>query len=305
MKMESIFFKYFFFSFLFAVFISALIIILILGFFTINFYDKKSIQDIINLEKKYAESELKSANIRVTTLLSKYQANFNELILFYQNIANDLLIDENSHQLETQYLKSAKSVEHSDCWLDFEYAKRIAIWVLDNKSTNNDIGLTSKVAEKQLIALSHLILNLETLLKTSTSKTYSYFFFFEKTGLYFTYPLAESCEVVNMLGLYPYLDENKCVDEDAVGIATYSPKYENYFKNMMKSKTKIFDNNYESNQNRTIFLNNFFFNMILNNNRLFVMCIEFEDPITNGKGYGCVNSTYNDLNEPLDNINKK
>ena len=61
-----------------------------------------------------------------------------------------------------------------------------------------------------------------------------------------------------MLGLYPYLDENKCVNEDAHGAATYSPKYENYFKNMMKSKTKIFDNNYESNQNRTIFLNNFF-----------------------------------------------
>ena len=34
------------------------------------------------------------------------------------------------------------------------------------------------------------------------------------------------------------------------------------------------------------------------------MCIEFEDPITKGKGYGCVDSTYNDLIEPLDNINR-
>ena len=55
MKMESLFFKYFFFSFLIGVFISTLIVILILGFFTNNFDDKTSIQNIIKLEKKYAE----------------------------------------------------------------------------------------------------------------------------------------------------------------------------------------------------------------------------------------------------------
>ena len=33
------------------------------------------------------------------------------------------------------------------------------------------------------------------------------------------------------------------------------------------------------------------------------MCIEFEDPISKGKGYGCVNTRYNDLVEPLDNLN--
>ena len=157
MKMEFIFLKYFFFSFLIGIFISLLIVILILVFFTNNFCDKKSMQDIINLEKKYAESELKSANIRVTTLLSKYQALFNESIIFYKNIANDLLVDENSHQLEPNFIYSIVFVDIVSCFNKRFRPDRRALFIYDRHTTDWNIGSTNKDAEKQLIAVSHLI----------------------------------------------------------------------------------------------------------------------------------------------------
>ena len=95
MKMESLFFKYFFFTFLIGIFISALIIVLLIGIFTNNYYDKTFIYDIIKLEKKYAEEKIKSANIKVNSLLLKYQVNINELIFIYQKIANYVIDDDN------------------------------------------------------------------------------------------------------------------------------------------------------------------------------------------------------------------
>ena len=307
MKMESIFFKYFFFSFLTGIFISILIIILILGFFTNNFGDKTSIKDIINFEKKYAESELKSDNLRVTTLFSKYQANVNESIIFYKKIANDLLIDENSHQLEYNLIYSIRSASFGyKCFIEMDQKEKRAVWVFDSYSYNSDIGSINKDVQKQLIAVSHLIPNLDTIFYFSTPKQYSYFFYFEETDLYVVYPLSSQCVPnVEWLILYPIYYENICIDEDGELFTTYKPTFEKYFKNMMKSKTFTFDNNYESNQNRTIFFNNYFYDKLSNDELKFVLCNEFEDPITKGKAYLCINSTYNDLSEPLDNINTK
>ena len=307
MKMEFIFLKYFFFSFLIGIFISLLIVILILVFFTNNFCDKKSMQDIINLEKKYAESELKSANIRVTTLLSKYQALFNESIIFYKNIANDLLVDENSHQLEPNFIYSIVFVDIVSCFNKRFRPDRRALFIYDRHTTDWNIGSTNKDAEKQLIAVSHLIPNLDTLFYFSNPEAYTYYFYFEETGLYIAYPLLMQCknDHYENLILYPIFYENICLDEDGNLYALYKPTFEKYFQNMMKCKTFTFDNNFKSNQNRTIFFNNYFYDKLSINELEFVMCTEFEDPVTKGKGYLCINSTYNDFIEPLDNINSK
>ena len=116
------------------------------------------------MKKKYAESELKSANLRVTTLFSKYQANVNESIIFYKKIANDLLIDENSHQLEYNLIYSIASASFGyKCFIDRYHKEKRVVWVFDEFSTNYDIVFTNKDIEKQLIALSHLIPNLDTI----------------------------------------------------------------------------------------------------------------------------------------------
>ena len=76
---------------------------------------------------------------------------------------------------------------------------------------------------------------------------------------------------------------------------------------MMKTKTNIYDKNNLS-QNKTIFISNLYdpkeYDLDIGE-RLFTMCIEFDDPITKGKGYSCFNSFYTDLIEPLEDLNLK
>ena len=155
--------------------------------------------------------------------------------------------------------------------------------------------------------MSNLIANLDTILQISTPEAHSYYFYFEETGLYLTFPLLEQCynNKYNYLRNYPIMELDKCKYEDEKMHVPYKPIYEKYFENMGKSKSRTFDNNYKSNQNKTIYFNNIFFDEFSKIALEFVMCNEFEDPITKGKGYSCVNSTYDDLIEPLDNINTK
>ena len=131
MRIEYIFRKYFFISFLIGIFICFLLITLLLVMYTNNYYDKSSMQNIMKLEKNYEEAKIKSANIKVTSLLLKYQVHINELILFYKGIANDLLKDENSHQLENGFLISAVSVSIFHCFFYKKYTDTMAVWLLD------------------------------------------------------------------------------------------------------------------------------------------------------------------------------
>ena len=52
MKLENIFFKLFFFPFLIGVCLSTIVVTLLLGLFTNSTYDTRTIQKIIDLEKK-------------------------------------------------------------------------------------------------------------------------------------------------------------------------------------------------------------------------------------------------------------
>ena len=183
--METIFLKYFFISFLIGIIISTLLVTLLIGIFTNNYYDKTLIQDVINLEKKYAEAKIKSANIKITSLLLKYQVNINELILFYHSIANDLLKDENSYQLESGFLISALSVSFYDCLYYSSFTETMAVWVLDSYANNVNVGNINKAAEQQLIAFSHLIVNLDVVYQISTPNTYNFFFILKKLSYLF------------------------------------------------------------------------------------------------------------------------
>ena len=306
MKLEDIFFKSFFFPFLIGVFLSTLIVTILLGFFTNDSYDTRTIQKIIDLEKKNSELNIKSANIKVTSKILKYQLSLNQLIVHYQKIANDLLIDENSHQFQTDYLLSALSVDYTLCFWYTNYTEHLAVWILDSYSTNEYVEYTNIYAKKELTAFSNIIENLDAIYQISKDETFSFFFYFDQTELYISFPLYFQCMTYNVfnLGNFPYYVIRKCMDDRGQFYSSYKMKCDDYFQNMMKSKTKKFDNNYLSNQNKTIFLNNFFFTILADADQEFALCIEFEDPITNGKAYACCDTFYNDLVGPLDNLNE-
>ncbi len=86
-KLEDIFFKYFFHSFLISVLLSTLVSTIFLTIFTNNYYDIRTIQNIINLEKQTSKMNINSANDMVTSYITKLQINLNELILLYEKIA--------------------------------------------------------------------------------------------------------------------------------------------------------------------------------------------------------------------------
>ena len=91
--------------------------------------------------------------------------------------------------------------------------------------------------------------------------------------------------------------------------AIYKAKCVVIYLSLLKSKTSAYDYNYLTNQNRNIFIINFYGppEQITEYDtfREFTMCIEFDDPITKGKGFACVDVNYDDIISSLENFNSK
>ena len=88
MKLEEQFFHSFFYPFIVGVILSAAMVLLSSIIFTNNYIDKGTGDNLIDLEKKYARANLYSVNIILTTHLLKIQADLNELINYYRNLAS-------------------------------------------------------------------------------------------------------------------------------------------------------------------------------------------------------------------------
>ena len=71
---------------------------------------------------------------------------------------------------------------------------------------------------------------------------------------------------------------------------------------MLKSKSNLFDNNYSAERNKTIFVTNFYGDNDIR--KRLTMCIEFDDPITNGKGYSCAHLHSDDILASLETLNE-
>ena len=311
MKLQYLFFKSFFYPFLAAVFLSTLIVTIFLGFFTNNYLNKRTSQNIINLEKKHSKYIINSVNDMVYSLFFKYEASLNEQILFYQKIANELLKNENSHQLLNDYLVSAIDVTSDEnfCWDYFFESEYMGVWVLDENSTNENIYLddSKKEARLQITAYSNTIPNTDSIFIIGYPYVYPYFFYFEKTELYITFPLSHQCDTGYIYELTDssFYHFTSCLTEKGEYQPVFKMRCENFFINMLKSKTNVFDNNYLSNQNRTIFINNYYYTSYIDSLQDLMMCIKFDDPITNGNAYACLEALYNNITTCLDELNSK
>ena len=306
MKLENLFFKYFFSSFLISIILCLLVVIIFLATFTFDKLDKRLRKKIIDLERNYSKIIINSANILTLNYFMKYQADLNEQIIFYKNKANEILLSENEEELNTEFLKCLITLNSSIC--DYETEKlKSAFWLYDNYTSDENLD-EHKEVKKQLIAYSHIIQNINAIHESKRPNTFAYFFYFEKTELYISYPILDGC---NFDYLYyftsPYSAEQRCVDDKGEPYEIFKLKCEKYFKNMMKAKNNIFDKNYLS-QNKTIFITNLYhsgdYNFIYEEKE-FTMCIEFDDPITKGKGYACVDAFYTDIIKTLEELNLK
>ena len=94
-----------------------------------------------------------------------------------------------------------------------------------------------------------------------------------------------------------------CLNENGENYDVYKIKCEPFFTIMKKSKTEAFDNNYLSNQNRTIYITNYYNEVDDNTEREYTICIEFDDPITKDKAYLCADVNNEDMVSSLENFN--
>ena len=311
MKLEIKFFTAFFYQFLICIFLSSLVVIIILITFTDNKLDKRTRENIINLQKNYSKIIINTANIILTTKLLKFQSGLNELILYYLKSAKELLQSNKNYELNDTFLKSVLSLDFYFCDYNLDEASKSAFWLLDDETTEYELDEKIDV-KQQLIAFSNIIQNIDTNLETTKPNVNSFYFYFEKTELYIFFPIIEACDFYLVYSLVqPFYEYTlyQCLDENGLYYPNFKFKCETVYTSIKKSKSNIYDNNYMSNKDKTIFIINFYDSLEYDYEALSVMkfavCIEFDDPITKGKGYACAEGTYRDIIYSLEDLNSK
>ncbi len=194
MELKDKLFNSFFYPFLISVILNTLVVTLFLGFFTNNYYDQRTYQNIINTEKRNSEMLLKSANVIMKNTFQKIQASLNEQIIYYLRKAKEILQVDNINELNfSSYIKSARGLDFLYCILYPEETYNSAIWVLNNHTTDVDINEHID-AKMQLLAYEKIIPNVDASFEATRPEATYYNFFFESNNLYIFYPLSSGCE---------------------------------------------------------------------------------------------------------------
>ena len=162
MELEQKLFKSFFYPFLIGIILSTLIVTLLLGLYTNSYYDKRAAQIAINTEINYTKMQINSANVILSSMLLKIQAAINEQILFYEKIANQIkdIEDISNLTLYNDSFKSVYDLTDEYCEAHSEKLDLMGYWYIANDSSSFD-ELKDKRTQKQIIAYSHIIHNLD------------------------------------------------------------------------------------------------------------------------------------------------
>ena len=310
MKLEQKLYHVFYFQFLLGIILSSFTVIIFLRFFTNLNYDKRTSQNVIKIRKRNSKIIINSVNILLTSELIKLQTSLNELAIYYQKKAKELINSNKTHSLNNAFIKCVLNLSDDFCNNIPDGTEYMALWILDKETTEEKLEEKIEV-KNELISFSSLIQNLNTILETNKPDTNFYFFYFDITELYLAFPLKFECQdnFIYFLKNREYKGTN-CIDEEGEFYKVFKMKCESFFISLMKSKTSAFDFNYLLNQNRTIYIYNYFplpkedegSSLI---DRVFDICMEFDDPITKGKGYACTNVPYEDIISSLDEFNSK
>ena len=255
---------------------------------------------------------IKSANVILTSMLVKIQATLNEQILFYQIMSNKIknIDDINNLRIDQDKFRSVYDFDDDFYNKNKNILEYIGYWYINN-STKKFEDIDNIKTRKQIISFSYLMPNLFSAFD-ALSKSYSsldYFFFFEETNLFISYPVLYDY-TNDLLDSFYEFDENPywCTDEEGKIYNIFFIKCREFYINIQKAKSNIFDINYlinnNTNNNRTIFVTNFYKQLNEKNEEfIYSICIQFLDPITNNKAFACLDVNQDDLIFAFDNIN--
>ena len=310
MKLEDQFFHSFFHPFIAGVILSAAIVLLSSLLFTNNYIDKGTGDNLIDLEKKYAKANLNSVNIIINTQLLKIQADLNEIINYYINLANVIkenislvyLIDDENFISFVDIFNNNNYIEENKERLRYKGA-----WFIDSeKNLEKLIEDNNTEVLGQIKAFSSMVPNLFSTIASTNATAPSLFFYFNKTEIFIIFPL-EYIVNTNLINTAMNFSENPvwCTNDNGEVYSTYKMKCRDFYSNIRNAKSNIFDFNYNSEINRTIFVTEFYYQAGEGGGNVYTLCIQFDDPLSEDIAFACADLNQNNLLYNLDNINSK
>ena len=311
MQLQEQFFHSFFYPFIAGVILSAAMVLLSSIIFTNNYIDKGTGDNLIDLEKKYSRANLYSVNIILTTHLLKIQANLNELINYYRNLANVIKNDTSLvYNISEEYFKSVVDLYNNYSYIEenkkTDNLRYQGSWFLDDEK-----NLTKLIEDNnteilgQIKAFSTMLPNIFSTFASTNSTSCGFYFYFNKTELYIGFPLDYDVETNFINTTMNYSNPVWCTDDKGEVYTTYKLKCQDFFRNIYRAKSDIFDFNYNTEINRTIFITEFYEQSGENGGNVFTLCIQFNDPISEDIAFACADLNQDNLLYILDNINSK
>ena len=224
-KFENQLFNFFFYQFLIGIILSAIIITICSWYFTNEYIDKKTGDNLVDFGKKYLKMSINSVNDLVITNILKIQICLNELINYYIKIATQL----NSYNstlnrvINEDYLKCALDLNESYNEHN-EETNYIAFWILDSKTHQKDLK-QKPILENQLIAFSNIMPNIFSTFYSTNSTLKDFYFFFESSDVFISFPLIYYYQNGIMSEIINYPDNPVwCLDENGEAYTTFKVK---------------------------------------------------------------------------------
>ena len=268
--------------------------------FTNNYCDKRTWNNISELEKKTTKINTNILNTLLTTTLLKVQVNINELILFYKKLANqtDQIISNETND----FLKNPDEIVCQNI-SNLTYK---SLWFI-NSSTTLTSNL-SDIAKKQLKAYSNTIQNVHATFEATKNTIEMIYLFFEKTDLFISFPLSYFC-FNNYMDIFREYKNNPkwCRNSNGTVFREYYFKCRDVYQNVKKAQAGLFDNNKSNFKDRTIYATNSYKQLGFEDNytKIFTFGIQFDDPISGGLAYYMADVHLDDLALSFDNFNSK
>ena len=310
MKLESQLLSSFFFPFIIGIILSAITVIICSLIFTNNYIDKGTGKNIIEFEKQFAKINLNSVNVIISTQLLKVQSIFNELITYYKKISNEIKYNKtminNINEINEEFFKSLVDIYHNYGILEEkkEDLKSMGMWFIDGEKNLSKIENNSLV-RKQLKVFANMLPNIYSTFSAANSTINNIYFLFDKTDLFMNFPLyyLHSMNFIN--SSMNYTNPLWCTNDNGEKYTTYRFKCREFYTKIKKSKTNLFDYNYDVSKNKSIFITDIYEQSGGKGSLIFTMCISFIDPLSDTDVYLCSDINPKDIVMSLENINKK
>ena len=300
MKLEDKFFNAFFYPFLIGIVISIIIVAVILSNYSNDFLDKRSAQDIYEMEKKYAKININSINILLSNILLKVQVGLQEQLTFYQKIAK--MADRPKSSIGKDVYNcinlSKQSIEQGR----EDYA---SIWFVDRDTVN--VNDPNKPLFQQISIFSQLTQSLYSVYYSMNDILLNIYFLFEDTDLFIAYPYLYFEKQKQIPQIIEFKSNPTwCTDEKGNIINYYKFKCRDFFNDIMKAQEDMFDINVNDQPNRKIFITTPYQQLEqLQEEIIFTMCIKFIDNISQKNAYLCGDINGKKLYDSFDNFNEK